>query len=248
MSQSCGTPRIAGGEAPDWQNQILLWRFSLILDPMPREKYERLLTPEEEAQVKTLRRPEDQTRAVATRASLRLILAAALRCDPRDIHYQRTERGKPYLDPRRHREDLLFNLSHSGDWGLVALTQERPLGVDLEVRRPLMDALALARRFFSPREYQTLAQAAPAERERRFLEYWTAKEAYLKATGEGLSAGLASVEVDLQQGSFVGLPLETPWQLVRGYLELDAPWALAYAGAERPFTLLPFSLPDNPLA
>ncbi|MBJ7898434.1 MAG: 4'-phosphopantetheinyl transferase superfamily protein [Cyanobacteria bacterium RI_101] len=242
MSQSYGMSAIPKGEpeAPDRQNQIALWRFPLDLDPKQIEDCERLLTPEEEAQVKTLRRPEDRKRAVATRASLRLILAAALRCDPGDIRYQRTERGKPYLDPRRHGENLQFNLSHSGAWGLAALAQGIPLGVDLEVRRPLTDVLALARRFFSPREYQTLAQAAPAERERRFLEYWTAKEAYLKATGEGLSAGLASVEVDLQRGSFVGLPPEPPWQLVRGYLELDAPWALAYPGAERPWRLSPF--------
>ncbi|MFN5514363.1 MAG: 4'-phosphopantetheinyl transferase family protein [Cyanobacteriota bacterium] len=232
-------------EAPDWHNQIVLWRFPLTLDPEQTEDCQRLLTAAEWAKVNALRRPQDQKRAVVTRASLRLILGAALRCDPREIDYQRTERGKPYLDPRRHGEDLQFNLSHSGDWGLVGLTQGRPLGVDLEVRRPVTDALALARRFFSPREFQALSQAPPAERERRFLEYWTAKEAYLKATGAGLSAGLASVEVDLPQGRFVGLPPGKPWRLVRGYLPSGDPWALAYPGAKLPFSLLPFSVPRN---
>lgn len=232
-------------EAPDWRKHILLWQFPLALDPEQRDFCEPLLTSEEWIKVKALRRPQDQKRAVATRASLRLILAAALRCDPREIYYRRTERGKPYLDPRRHGEDLQFNLSHSGDWGLAALTRGRPLGVDLEVRRPLTDVLALARRFFTQREYQTLAQAPPEQRESLFLEYWTAKEAYLKATGEGLSAGLAGVEVELKQGRFVGLPPGTPWRLVRGYLPSGNPWALAYPGAERPFALLPFLLPKN---
>lgn len=102
---------------------------------------------------------------------------------------------------------LSFNWSHSCDYALLALARGTALGVDIEQVRERPRVLDLARRFFDPGEADALAKLHPAERTGAFTALWCAKEAVLKAAGEGLSFGLARLAFTLRTGA--------DWSLVR---------------------------------
>jgi 4'-phosphopantetheinyl transferase len=92
--------------------------------------------------------------------------------------------------------DVRFSLSHAGERALLAVTSGRHVGIDIEQERPL-DALELARRFFSAKEITALQALAPAERASAFFRCWTRKEAFVKALGTGLRFPLDSFEVSV---------------------------------------------------
>ena len=104
--------------------------------------------------------------------------------EPSQLVFGRTKRGKPYVD----NAGICFNISHSG--GVVAAAfSECEIGVDIEALRPVNERIAA--RYFAASDRRYLAMTAdPQERRRRFFEMWTAKEAYLKRFGVGLSGGL----------------------------------------------------------
>lgn len=105
------------------------------------------------------------------------------------------EQGKPYL---KDRPDLHFNISHSGDYAVCALS-DAPVGCDVEAIRPVRGSVAA--RCFSPEENAALAAAdGNAARETLFFRFWTLKESCLKAVGCGITVPLASVAFDLSGG------------------------------------------------
>lgn len=129
------------------------------------------------------------------RAPLQRLLAAYLDVPEAAVEMVEGDRGKPMLAgdlaTRRGDAKLEFNWSHSGDVALVALALGVAPGVDIERHHARANALALAQRYFDPAEAATLAKLQGDARDRAFLALWCAKEAVLKATGEGLSFGLA---------------------------------------------------------
>jgi 4'-phosphopantetheinyl transferase len=119
-------------------------------------------------------------RQVVACALLRQLLGRHTGRPPDQLSWQRGPQGKPYLPSGPH-----FNLSHSEGYAVLALDEHGELGVDLEDSRRRVEFLALARRFFSaPEANQVQASADPR---RLFFQIWTAKEAYIKALGSGLS-------------------------------------------------------------
>lgn len=130
----------------------------------------------------------DRRRYVATRGTLRKILAPFLECDPRTIFFDYSSAGKPSIAG----SPLHFNVSHSHELAIFAVS-ERRIGIDVEHVCSRNSYAGIARRYFSPEEQSLLSSVPPEERQRWFFRIWTLKEAYLKATGEGL-AGLERVE------------------------------------------------------
>jgi 4'-phosphopantetheinyl transferase len=134
------------------------------------------------------------------RAALRRVLAAHCGADPAELRIERAPcvhcdepHGKPFLArPADH--DLRFNLSHSGALALVAVARGRELGVDVEAARPGRRADGIAGRWFTPEEADHLRGLPEAEAELAFYRLWARKEAYLKATAEGVPGGLASFD------------------------------------------------------
>src|SRR5690606_29615680 len=102
---------------------------------------------------------------------------------PREIRFTVSELGKLSLPGGPS-----FNISHSGNFILVALAPEGRLGVDVEAVRPLRDLLGLARTSFAYDELCTVATLPDAHRLRPFFRIWARKEAVLKALGLGLTA------------------------------------------------------------
>jgi 4'-phosphopantetheinyl transferase len=150
-----------------------------------------LLSPEERAKADRYLRPADRVRSIVARGRLRQLLAGAAGVAPADLIFAYGPQGKPLLAAPPHATALGFNVSHSGDYVLIALCPNGALGVDLEQIRPGRDWKQIAGRFFSPDE-QAWLESQPAE---AFFRLWVIKEAWLKAAGGGLSIPLRDATV-----------------------------------------------------
>ena len=107
------------------------------------------------------------------------------------VEFEYNDRGKPFIKD----SNLHFNLSHSGDYAVLAVS-DYPVGIDIE--RLKYGRMSVAERFFGKEEYEDIINAGSEEkRNRRFLEYWTLKEAYVKYLGEGLAVSFDSFRINI---------------------------------------------------
>lgn len=168
-------PRLHKGE-------LHLYRFRL--DTSSTEKS--LLSTDEVLRVERLIDVEKKNNFIASRSQLRHILSSYLSIDPAKIVFQYNQHGKPSL-ATLHQSAIQFNLSHSGNYGIVAVTLDVNIGVDIESIDDILNFQKLAAQFFCGEE-QSLLQQTPSARQRRtFYRLWTAKEAQLKLHGTGFS-------------------------------------------------------------
>ncbi|MEM8638590.1 MAG: 4'-phosphopantetheinyl transferase superfamily protein [Cyanobacteria bacterium P01_G01_bin.54] len=175
-------------------------------------------------------RERDRHRYIWARGNLRCLLGDYLGIAPEAVAFCYGDRGKPYLAEHA----VQFNLSHSGDWVVYAFTGDRPIGVDIEQLQRTKDWLPLAERFFCTSEAQALAALPLSHQTPAFFKLWTRKEAYLKATGEGLQ-GLQDVAIAVNAPEQVIADPHGRWQI------LDLTHISNYAGA------LSWQIPDpNP--
>ncbi len=179
-------PRIAADE-------LHVWRIALNDAP---ERVIEVLDASERTRAARYRDPLRRRQAIAAQGMLRHILAAYLGAQPETLKFRRGPHGKPALAPTSDSADLHFNLSHSRDTALLAVSLGREVGVDLEYRRPFEAATRLAQRFFTADEAAALKALPIEQQQEAFFRAWTRKEALLKAMGLGITGRLRSVEVD----------------------------------------------------
>jgi 4'-phosphopantetheinyl transferase len=134
---------------------------------------------------------------IVGRGLTRCLLSARVKLQPHSIRFQYSVRGKPYLDGQH---EWHFNVSHSKSLFVCAVTNAGEIGVDIEQVRPMRDAQAIAARFFSISEARRLGLLPQDRQMIGFFECWTRKEAFLKATGEGLSRNTQSVSATFGPG------------------------------------------------
>jgi 4'-phosphopantetheinyl transferase len=158
------------------------------------------LDPVEQARAARFHFERHRQRFIAARGILRSLLAAALDISPAELMFEYGPHGKPRI---KQSCQLRFNISHASGLAIFALSWDREIGIDIEAASRLKNKdettlSELAARILSPREL-TIWRALPDDEARTFgfLRAWTRKEAYLKATGEGLFAGLQRIEVAL---------------------------------------------------
>lgn len=183
-------PSIRSGE-------LHIWRAFLGKNPLPQEYY---LARDERQRMQRFRFEHDRLMFGFSQGLLRTLLAGYLHLSPREIKYSRTEYGKPYLDLQGGDAGLDFNLSHSGEAVLIAITPGTPVGVDVEQVKPLPDLDQVAGNYFSAAEQADLFSLSGSARLDAFYRCWTRKEALIKASGEGLSMPLDSFQVSLLPG------------------------------------------------
>jgi 4'-phosphopantetheinyl transferase len=175
--------------------EVHLWRASLI--PTDTEQLWSLLSEDEQRRAEKFRHGRTRQQFVAARGILRLLLAQYLNCDARNLGFTYGVNGKPRLQSLSSDLPLEFNLTHSGDIALYALTLEHPLGIDLEQIRSDCDYSAIAQRFFTAQEVSGLLALPLEQQPAAFFQIWTAKEAYIKALGGSVFSGLSQLEVKL---------------------------------------------------
>jgi 4'-phosphopantetheinyl transferase len=142
----------------------------------------------------------DRDRFIVARARLRQLLAARLDVRPESVELVYGHHGKPALGGRFADSGWRFNVSHSGQFAVHALSRSREIGVDIEAVRALRDSDDIAARFFSPRENAAYQALDPRDKPIGFFNCWTRKEAFIKALGDGLYHPLDRFDVSLTPG------------------------------------------------
>jgi 4'-phosphopantetheinyl transferase len=142
----------------------------------------------------------DRRRFIVARARLRQLLAERLGAKPESVEFTYGAHGKPALLRRSGMLDLRFNVSHCAEVAVYAFAAGREVGVDVEAVHALEDADAIAARFFSAREYAEYRALDASDRPLAFFNCWTRKEAFVKATGDGLAHPLDGFDVSLAPG------------------------------------------------
>jgi len=156
-----------------------------------------ILSPDEQARAARFVHDRDRRRFIMARARLRELLGERLGIPPESVAFDYGDHGKPSLATRNSERDLRFNLTYSEDLAVYAFATAMELGVDVERVRVMEDADRIADRSFSPYERRTYRSLSAEERPVGFLNCWTRKEAFVKATGKGLSLPLDSFDVTL---------------------------------------------------
>jgi 4'-phosphopantetheinyl transferase len=184
---------------------IHVWRAYLDGEGLGLHRFEETLAPDEKARANRFVFRQDRNRYVAARGLLRELLGRYLDRSPAAIKFDYTTKGKPSLDAALNERSIQFNVSHSRGLALLAFGLGRNLGIDVEFIRHEFPADEIAQRYFSPKEVMELRTLPPSLQAEGFYLCWTRKEAYIKATGEGLHVPLESFNVSLTPGRPVRL-------------------------------------------
>ena len=178
-----------------------LWRI-----PLDQEMSVGVLSEDEIIRLNRYRFAADRRKFAVARSRLRQILAHYCQKAPADLIFYYGDRGKPFVEGEH---GLQFNLSHSGEYALCGVARQG-VGVDIELLRPMARLDGLIQRCLTRAEQQSLT--ATSDQSTAFLTYWTCKEAYLKATGQGISEALSTIEVRLTPHPQLQVSGQ-PWQL-----------------------------------
>ncbi len=160
-----------------------------------KESLLELLPPENRNFISRFRRNSSAQRSLFGELLLRHVLGQRLGIDGKAIVFSKSKNGKPYL----RASGIHFNLSHSGEYVAVALS-DHDTGIDVEQIRPVN--YRIAERFFSPEEVTALNSKSGSSKLEYFFDLWTLKESYLKMIGTGLTRSLSSFTVEFVNGGF----------------------------------------------
>ena len=182
-----------------------IWTIALDDNPVSPQDCALILSPEEKLRAARFRNESDRRRWQTARYALRCILARWVHTDPQRIRFVSGRNDKPLLTKGISAEPVHFNLSHSNEVALVAVTAACPVGIDVEFARPFDEMPLVAEQVFTPNERRELDNLGKSGYVSGFYTAWTRKEALIKATGEGLSASLQSIEVALCPDELLGV-------------------------------------------
>jgi len=178
--------------------EIHVYRLSLSEETsQPFRQTIDLLAPDERERADRYRYAPAKRSFVRVRVALRILLSHYLGQTAESIRFDLGATGKPRLAGTAPDQGLVFNVSHSGDVGLIAFAKDTALGVDVERIRTMAYQDAMAERCFSAGELACWKGLPEAHRETAFFSFWSCKEAFVKASGEGIALGLNACVVDL---------------------------------------------------
>lgn len=177
-----------------WQNNdIHIWLANLNDFSQYLHFFSNCLSADELVRANKYKGEHLQHNFIINRGILRTILAKYLSINPQQIKFNYSSKGKPFI-ANSNEHQIKFNLSHKNNYSVYAVSQS-DVGIDIEGIKSNINIEGIAQRFFSPQEYQDLCQCDHSQKLEYFFQLWTAKEAYLKAIGAGLSGGLNTINL-----------------------------------------------------
>lgn len=176
-----GTIHVWGVHVPD-----MLDRFDALGNALSKGEREK---------ASRFHRETDRHSSIAARGALRILLSGYSAVPASAIRFTYSDNGKPHIAG----SNVEFNVSHSGDWVVLAFGMDREIGVDIEQIRRELDVQSIAGRFFSPEERAFIENAEDPHAV--FFQLWACKEAYVKACGSTLFTELKRTSVPLEDGA-----------------------------------------------
>ncbi|HUY87147.1 MAG TPA: 4'-phosphopantetheinyl transferase superfamily protein [Pirellulales bacterium] len=199
-------------ELPLACDEVHVWHAApeQITQPERLAWFESLLSDDERARWRRFVRPTDALHYLVAHALVRTVLSQYAQVAPEAWRFEANEFGRPQVAEPAKAKELQFNLSHTPGLVVCGVAWRREIGVDIEnLERPGLE-LRIADRYFSPREAAEL-RSLPLERQReRFFEYWTLKEAYIKARGVGMSLPLDRFTIQLRPQEPIAISFAPP--------------------------------------
>jgi 4'-phosphopantetheinyl transferase len=190
-----------------------VWDVALDNPDYDLDSFRTRLSLDEQARADRYKFPRDRRRYIISHAAVRDILSRYTLTKAEDLEFTAGDHGKPRLAPSFDSSAIEFNLSHSHERAVLALSQRHELGVDIEYMKSDFEIFEVAQRFFTASEVKQLrALPEPLQRD-AFYQCWTSKEAFLKAKGTGLAGKLDEVNIKVN-GSQVRVQASvTGWAL-----------------------------------
>jgi 4'-phosphopantetheinyl transferase len=190
---------LASSLASEWsldRSEAHVWIADVRRHLPERIALEALLGVTEIERVRSFHQEATAERYAIAHGLLRRVLGFYARRQPERLRFAADAFGKPHLVREAGELPLEFNLSHSGDVTVIAVSRQ-PVGVDVEQWRQY-DFDQLAQSVFSDYERAALLLTHPTQKQAAFFAGWTRKEAYVKATGAGFSGGLTHFDVSIE--------------------------------------------------
>ena len=178
------------------QNEVHVWKIHLDLPEEVITQLKTILAEDELNRAARFYFEKDRRHYIAARGQLKILLGKYLDTNPAELDFKYNDHGKPFYQ----RTGIQFNVSHSNKLGLIAFDPAKPVGVDIEWKRPDFARLKTAQRFFSAGEVKELESLPKEQIHDAFFNGWTRKEAYIKALGKGLAIPLSKFQVSLAPG------------------------------------------------
>jgi 4'-phosphopantetheinyl transferase len=229
--------------------QVHIWTIAL---DQPREMFtnlEKTLSDDERQRAARFVVDIPRQRFINGRGALRRLVGQYLNIQPEAVKFTFNPFGKPLLAPELGQDSLQFNLTHSKGLILAAFTRHARIGVDVEWREEMQDALEIAARFFTPAECRVIRAADQDLRTQTFLRYWTCKEAFIKAVGEGISYPLDEFEIEFEQDGpkirFLGKRETAPGAWTMQFFSPAGGYSAALAVEGEKFIVQYFTFPDK---
>jgi 4'-phosphopantetheinyl transferase len=229
-------PELCDGEAHVWSASLAVSRFEL-------EQMRAVLSSDELLRSERSPLIEERNRFTVGRGLLRQVLAPYLNVEADELQFTYGHAGKPYLVNNPH--NIHFNISHSGDIALVAVTRAREIGVDVEKISDMPEMDDIVSRFFSDGAKAEFQSAPVADRLEVFFKCWTEREAISKCTGDGIAdekplsvQGITVIPLSPAMGYVGALAINGPAVKVRTWRWAQSgnavgtePFAVAVTGA-----------------
>jgi 4'-phosphopantetheinyl transferase len=242
MTEDSGTNHRHSNSSPAIHlagDEIHVWSASLAQPTDLAASFSSVLSLDEKARAERFYFERDRIHFVLGRGLLRKILGGYLGMEPAWIEFSYGPYGKPALKTGDSNHTLQFNLAHSKGLALLAFCWNRPLGIDLEHVRPMASEDDFAAQVFSASESALIASLTGEQKRQAFFKIWTCKEAFFKASGDGLTKPIDQAEIALDAGeaarlvSIAGDPQQASgWRLQTFQPVADYQAALAFQGDE----------------
>ena len=166
-----------------------------------------LLSDDERDRADKLKIEDKKKQFVITRGYLRQRLGSLANIDPKDFVFEYLKHGKPVLANNQKYADITFNVSHSYEFALIAISLKQNIGIDVEKINRRSDPRPLVTRFFSKAEQSEFNALPETIKAKAFCACWVRKEAFIKAIGDGVAYGLdtfdVTVDPELQQPEII---------------------------------------------
>jgi 4'-phosphopantetheinyl transferase len=182
------------------RDEVHVWRASLDQPVLRVQQLAQTLSPDERRRAEGFCFERDKRRFIVRRGLLKMILSCYLDVEPSRLQLRYDLCGKPSVAAPSGGRVLCFSASHSHRLALYGAVWDREIGVDVERVHPVPEAEQIAARFFSAWENAVLRELPRSQKLQGFFNCWTRKEAFLKATGYGLSRPLDEFSVSLAPG------------------------------------------------